>query len=70
MFYIGADTVSNLQNLDYFGIEGGTVDQIELGAFSGLTVEKLASDPHQVRASVLLNILFDSNEICHTTDAP
>jgi len=46
--YIAPNTLSGLDQLDYFGIEGGTIDEIAVGAFSGLTVEKQTSAAHQV----------------------
>jgi hypothetical protein len=47
IFYINVDSFDAFQELDYFGIEGGTIDTIESLAMDGLTVQKLTSATHQ-----------------------
>lgn len=41
------DTFADFIELDYLGIEGGSIDTIEPLSMAGLTVEKLTSATHQ-----------------------
>ena len=48
IYYIGLDAVDVLGKLDYFGIEGGSIDGVEPNAFASLSVERLAGATHAV----------------------
>ncbi|KAL4221077.1 Leucine-rich repeat transmembrane protein flrt1 [Mactra antiquata] len=77
ILYIGTDTFNAFQQLDYFGIEGGSIDQLEVTAFSGLSVEPLSTSvrniprPHgklDVRNTEFVSGVVDSAFVSYFSD--
>lgn len=45
---IPAEAFAGFENIDHFRFEGGSIDSIDINAWSGLNVEKLMNDAHSI----------------------